>query len=153
MKFTTAIVALLAAHAQAGVAPAAAVNCGQLGVMQYDEAALPTNVDAGEVRTCAEHPLALSLNPDLLKAPVTLDGSGDSALVRRACVKSPDYGCTKGYCWKQCIGGGRWCWTAWNNGFGNWQTCSQDSQCKPQAQAECGESASGKECKQCGCSC
>ncbi|KAF6831569.1 hypothetical protein CMUS01_07305 [Colletotrichum musicola] len=153
MKFATVIAALLAAHVQAGVAPSAAVECGDLGIMDYDEAALPAGVVISEIRTCAEHPLALSPNVAHLDTPAGPDGTGDSPLERRACWYGRDYGCTDGYCWKKCIGDGRWCWTAWNKGWGNWQTCSADNQCKPTNEAGCGESNNGKECKKCGCSC
>ncbi|KAN0075833.1 hypothetical protein V8E54_007103 [Elaphomyces granulatus] len=105
--------------------------CGDLGVM--DTTNLPEGVDPNAVRTCKEHP----------------EGAGKS-LESRSCWFKSNLGCSNGgYCYKSCAqpGSGEWCWTAANNGFGNWIICKSVSDCSPSDQ--CG--AGG--CSACGCSC
>src|SRR6201999_897865 len=105
---------------------------GELGV--FAPTSLPEGVDPNAVRQCTEHP----------QGNVTKHGDGD------ACFFGGPYGCTRGYCWKQCHtpGRGQWCWTAFNNGFGAWRTCSTDQDCIPNTSTDCGQG-----CPSCGCSC
>ncbi|KAF6831570.1 hypothetical protein CMUS01_07306 [Colletotrichum musicola] len=147
MKFTTILVSLLAAHVQAGVVSLEA-ECGDLQVMSHDS--LPANVDPSQVRKCKEHPLRLS--PNVKGHQLSGTAEDGSALERRDCWYGNPFGCSDGYCWKTCLGDGRWCWTAWDNGFGNWQTCAADGECDPKEHpnANCGE---GDGCDSCGCSC
>ncbi|KAK4169893.1 hypothetical protein QBC43DRAFT_329466 [Cladorrhinum sp. PSN259] len=148
MRTTTALltlVGLLAPMAFASPAAAAEVaakvadSCGALGVMNVNTTTLPANVDPTNIRTCADHPAG---------SPVqALDGG----IAKRDCYYGAPFGCSKGYCWKQCgpSGSGQWCWTATNGGYGDWSSCSNNQQCS-EAQA-CG--IGGSDCKACGCSC
>ncbi|KAL3952683.1 hypothetical protein VFPFJ_11403 [Purpureocillium lilacinum] len=106
-------------------------QCGALGVMKVDTSALPAGVDPGAIRKCAEHPVAASPNP----------------IAKRDCWYGKNSGCSKGYCWKSCGGNGQWCWTAFNDGYGNWIGCSNDNQCNTNQACGIGN------CKTCGCSC
>ncbi|KAL0931075.1 uncharacterized protein CTRU02_213810 [Colletotrichum truncatum] len=162
MKFVavTASIIVLANPIAAGVAPAtAAEECGSLGVMTYTDASLLEGVDLTQIRTCRDHPLGPGARPSAPPA----QGPGGSAEAKRdafgemlvrqegtdACWYGDSTGCTNGYCWKTCGDKGRWCWTAWNKGWGNWRTCSKSSDCKKNSDAEGGEGG----CKACGCSC
>lgn len=108
-----------------------AAECGAMGVMTVDMTSLPTGVDPSAIRKCAEHPLGASPNP----------------ISKRACWYGKPSGCTKGFCWKGCGGTGQWCWTAFNDGLGNWIGCTNDDECNTNAACGTGN------CKTCGCSC
>lgn len=113
--------------------------CGELGVMNVTD--LPEDVDPNAVRTCLEHPLS-ALDGELEKR--------DESLQKRGCwYGGAAIGCTRGYCWKPCAqpGSGQWCWTAKDNGFGNWLRCKVPSDCPISGQCGAGD------CKKCGCSC
>ncbi|UNI23435.1 hypothetical protein JDV02_009253 [Purpureocillium takamizusanense] len=110
---------------------AASEQCGALGVMEVDTSKIPDGVDRGDIRKCAEHPVAGSPNP----------------LSKRDCWYGKSSGCSKGYCWKTCGGTGQWCWTAFNDGYGNWIGCQNDGQCNTNQACGIGN------CKTCGCSC
>lgn len=157
MKSTTFgifVFAFQVAHVFAGVAPSAAEECGDLGVMAYTDAALAKGINTTGIRTCKEHPLGPNPRPEP-------QGLGESDAKRdlddllnpreelQACWYGDPYGCSKGYCYKVCGDNGRWCWTAWNGGWGDWRTCSAKDDCKDTQGAECGEGG----CKACGCSC
>ena len=105
-------------------------ECGTLGVMMVGNS-LPANVDLGAVRKCAEHPLAAFLSP----------------IGKRDCWYGKSSGCSNNYCWKSCGGRGQWCWTAFNDGYGDWIGCSNDDQCNTKQACGIGN------CKSCGCSC
>ncbi|KAI1405896.1 hypothetical protein F4819DRAFT_319232 [Hypoxylon fuscum] len=113
-------------------------DCGASRIMNTTQ--LPQGVDAGAVRQCIEHPLGNINNRALSERSL--------GLVERDCWYGKPVGCTDGYCWKTC-GDGPWCWTAHNNGFGDWYTCSTDGDC--QESYPCGQSTS--DCDSCGCSC
>ncbi|KAK1478559.1 hypothetical protein CCUS01_04905 [Colletotrichum cuscutae] len=142
MKSTIPILLALATNLPptlAGIAPTAAEECGDLGVMSYTASSLDSNVDPSNIRKCREHPLTLK------------DGSSPN-LQARECWFGDKYGCSKGYCWESCDRSkGTWCWTAWNGGHGNWRTCSGKEQCAPAQQSACGKDC--KDAKECGCSC
>lgn len=148
MKPTT-VINFIATFGLLGLASAAKLSqaeaeslCGDLGVM--DTSNLPDGVDPNAVRTCKEHPEG--------KAGKTLT-EGDfqvRSLESRSCWFKDHLGCSAGgHCYKSCAqpGSGEWCWTAQNNGFGDWIGCSSVSDCSPTDQ--CG--AGG--CSACGCSC
>ncbi|KAF2026613.1 hypothetical protein EK21DRAFT_73783 [Setomelanomma holmii] len=144
-------------------------ECGALGVM-----AVPAGVDASTVRHCAEHSLGrehvlvasgddADNTDDLAQRNVDIDltqRDTDDApesentpesifgTARRGCNKNmADYGCQKGYCWRQCVpGSGAWCWLAEGSGRGPWVRCSYASQCR--YEGNCGVG-----CAACGCSC
>lgn len=96
-------------------------------------------------------------------------------LGKRECWHGEKVGCTDGYCWKKCGNDesgmnslssflitpnetkytnlepriGTWCWTARNDGFGDWYTCSNDNDCNEDQ--PCSQSVD--DCDACGCSC
>ncbi|KAK1712028.1 hypothetical protein BDP67DRAFT_592438 [Colletotrichum lupini] len=126
---------LLATPILAAVAPATtAERCGSLGVMTYTAASLDTSAAGGtgvhpaQIRTCQDHPLGPVPRPEH--------------------AVGPHYGCSGGYCYKACDGNGRWCWTARNRGYGDWQTCDTNSDCANLDNVGC-----GKGCASCGCGC
>ncbi|KAK2612506.1 hypothetical protein QQS21_001444 [Conoideocrella luteorostrata] len=108
-----------------------AAECGAMGVMKVDLADVSADVDPSAIRKCAEHPLAASPNP----------------VSKRDCWYGKSSGCSKGYCYKSCGGNGQWCWTAFNDGYGNWIGCQNDNQCSTNQACGIGN------CKACGCSC
>ena len=115
--------------------------CGGLGVMNVT--GLPEGVDPSAVRTCKEHPVDDGLPGD---NPVD---SLEKRKKKPGCWFGDSVGCSKGYCYKSCAqpGSGEWCWTAKNNGFGDWVKCKSSSDCD--SDDACG--AGG--CKKCGCAC
>lgn len=108
-------------------------TCGDLGVIDIRD--VPEGVNRNEVRMCDNHPL----------------GAVHQTLHKRDCWFDAPVGCSKGYCWKTCgaRGSGKWCWTAENEGYGDWISCNTDEDCS--AAAACG--VGGKDCTACGCDC
>lgn len=133
MKFINIIlfVALQCGVALSSPTDNGAAECGALGVMKVDTSSLPADVDVNAIRKCAEHPVASSPNP----------------ISKRECWHGKPSGCSKGYCWKSCGGTGQWCWTAFNDGYGEWIGCTNDGQCNTNQACGIGN------CKTCGCSC
>ncbi|KZZ99713.1 hypothetical protein AAL_02285 [Moelleriella libera RCEF 2490] len=109
--------------------------CGSLGVM--NTTSLPEGVDPDKVRVCAEHPLSSAVKESVHDEH------------KRWCWEGRPVGCSGGYCFKSCAqpGSGEWCWTAKEQGFGDWATCGEDEHCS--VGFACG--AGG--CASCGCSC
>jgi hypothetical protein len=142
------------AEAAAATLSAIALQCGSLGVMEVNATRLPQGVDPNNIRTCADHPANGSPGPEQpqieSRDDLTTANSPNPLLAKRDCYFGASHGCSKGYCWKACglSGSGQWCWTAFNNGYGNWIGCSDSSQCNT-GQA-CGI---GANCSKCGCSC
>lgn len=101
MKFST-IFQTIAALSATGFVAAAADNastdgtqCGFGGEYHPNLDALKgTNIDPSKIRKCKEHPL----------------GSATALLGKRDCYHDAPFGCTDGYCWKQCgvAGSGQW---------------------------------------------
>ncbi|KIJ40804.1 hypothetical protein M422DRAFT_173151 [Sphaerobolus stellatus SS14] len=118
----------------------AAMQCGDLGIMQIPDV-IPDGVTKDDVRTCAEHPLGRN---NTMARSGLLERATDEP---SACVKDTPYGCSKNFCWKVCGPNGEWCWTAANQGFGEWIACSTFNDCST-ADA-CGQGS----CSACGCSC
>lgn len=137
---TTVFPALALAQADTAAVPN---TCGSLG--EFHPASLPAGVDPTQLRHCAEHPLGPAA--DIQKREAEAAGAAFPELDKRACWWGKSAGCTDGYCWKSCGSRGEWCWTAINSGYGDWQTCSSDSNCK--TSMACGRG----DCKKCGCSC
>jgi hypothetical protein len=137
-----------------------ATNCGTLGLMTYEPSSLFQNVKQEDIRKCLEHPigdrgsLALSSiapTPDYKdeKAVESEIASSSNPLTEptaQLCESAP-YGCTRGYCWRNCGEGGQWCWTAKNEGLGDWITCTKFQDCADT------KAACGRNCARCGCSC
>ncbi|KAK7749057.1 hypothetical protein SLS62_008452 [Diatrype stigma] len=75
----------------------------------------------------------------------------NNILGKRDCWHGANVGCTDGSCWKKCgtDESGTWCWTARNDGFGDWYTCSGDGDCNEDM--PCSQAVEG--CDECGCSC
>lgn len=128
---------------------AAADGCGNLGVM-IDNGTLPEGVDPTQLRKCVDHPLG---KPDLTPRGELADTAG--TLVKRVCDPgSAKWGCSNGYCWKLCgpPGSGNWCWTARDEGYGDWITCSSSTECS--LSFACGQPGGANvPCDACGCKC
>ncbi|KAH7119542.1 hypothetical protein B0J11DRAFT_439654, partial [Dendryphion nanum] len=52
-------------------------------------------------------------------------------LEKRWCWYGHAYGCDGGWCYKRCgdWSKGHWCWTAIDNGKGEWARCQVEEQC------------------------
>ncbi|KAI1774997.1 hypothetical protein F4818DRAFT_451936 [Hypoxylon cercidicola] len=106
-----------------------------------DTTNLPEGVGRSAVRKCLEYPLSQANNGSLSER--CLDR------VERDCWHGTKcFGCTEGYCWKTC-GDGPWCYTAYNDGSGDWYTCKSDGDC--QESYPCSQAVGGG--ASCGCSC
>lgn len=133
--------------------------CGDLGVMDIAPADLPAGVQPSEIRLCADHPMGRDRELDPKKgaslAPVEDEKVAPSAkmLFERKCSFGAPYGCSKGFCWKQCGKGGEWCWAAGAGGTGPWKGCHSWQDCGVDDTTY----GCGKNCKKhpehCKCSC
>ncbi|KAI0147312.1 hypothetical protein GGR57DRAFT_515861 [Xylariaceae sp. FL1272] len=144
MKLTVAPVVAPVVLTIAAPDPSARNSCGILGVMNFNLADLPANINQSAICQCAEQPLRVTSLRD--------DGDDHSLLAKRYCYKDSRFGCTNGWCWKTCVPDsgswdGEWCWTAKNGGMGDWETCSTNTDCSDDM--ACGEGG----CADCGCSC
>lgn len=166
MKFTT-VIQLLAAAAGAMAQLSAEQICGNLGVLSLSAEKLATieTKDMGALRLCANHPLdrnrtldpaeGASLAPSVRgQARDTSLNDRSGSLSERSCYTAAQYGCSGGYCWKQCGDKvkGEWCWTANVGGVGSWRTCTKWQDCGTNDYTY----GCGKNCLkpyQCGCSC
>jgi hypothetical protein len=162
LRFNSLLLFIEAAAVLSFAMPDAVADCGLLGVMTYNAADLPVGVSPAALRKCAGHPLGPTrlkgegslapLGPDhhaVKMRGVPADAEvASSPLEARDCYYDAEYGCSKGYCWKQCgpKGQGQWCWTALDGGFGDWITCSAWDDCNTNM-------ACGQNCDKCGCSC
>ncbi|KAK0712213.1 hypothetical protein B0T21DRAFT_352453 [Apiosordaria backusii] len=139
---------LLATPAAVSLSNAARIKaeCGPLGVMTYNETALPDFIDRNAIRKCVDHPSStLQVESSSQKNP----------LQKRVCYYDKPYGCGRGNrCFQQCgvSGSGQWCWLAANHGMGDWVGCSLDEQCNS-VNTDWGCGVGGQDCKACGCSC
>ncbi|KAL7900570.1 hypothetical protein HDV63DRAFT_369092 [Trichoderma sp. SZMC 28014] len=135
-------------------------NCGELGVMSFNASELPDYVSLDNVRMCAKHPQGrnrtldlsegASLPPALANNQSIANNSGAGHLNKRSCEFTAPYGCSRGWCWKTCDQGGKWCWTAEGGGYGPWRKCASYTDCgTDDATFGCGQACG----KQCGCSC
>lgn len=143
--------------------PSAESICGELGVMRFNASELPDHVSPNNVRMCAKHPHGRNRTLDLSEGASlppayaktqSLASNATSSDVRhlneRGCCLGSPYGCSRGWCWKVCDQGGKWCWTAAEGGYGPWKKCA--------SYADCGTDEDDFGCghwcgKQCGCSC
>ncbi|KAH7345854.1 hypothetical protein BKA66DRAFT_433945, partial [Pyrenochaeta sp. MPI-SDFR-AT-0127] len=99
--------------------------CGPLGVME-----VPEGEDPSRYRKCRDHPLSIGDKqgpPDdgVLRPPTTSSANP-------SCDWSTPYDqCRNERCWSRCnpLESGSWCWTAIDNGNGEWAQCTIHSQC------------------------
>jgi hypothetical protein len=103
------------------------------GILDLGDKDLPVGVKASDLRLCNGHPNGVNITFDpaqgaslapfqavdalplsLANTNVALKTEENNPLVARACYKDAQYGCSGGYCWKQCgnVQRGEWCWTA-----------------------------------------
>lgn len=153
-------------------------ECGELGVMEWDQANLPEGTDVSALRKCKKHPAELGIvsslyNPDEEADTTSSTKQEDpievaSIAKRGLCPKGGrgtgwdyDYGCDKGWCWRNCNGPfisenplskKTWCWLAYESGNGGWTPCGRWQDCEwsyNNKAAKCGKG----DCKACGCGC
>ncbi|CVK85186.1 hypothetical protein FPRO06_07658 [Fusarium proliferatum] len=160
--------AALASSAATPASPAsgAAAICGDLGILNIAPGDLPDGVEPSDLRLCANHPMGRNRTLDPLEgaslAPVeeedldpdTTAAPSASLFGERACYYKAPYGCSRGYCWKQCgkSRSGQWCWTASGMGGGPWRKCDKYEDCGTNKFTF----ACGNNCwvsRSCGCSC
>ncbi|KAL2211262.1 hypothetical protein CC79DRAFT_1317417 [Sarocladium strictum] len=192
MKIPTVIIGLLSAQVLGNPVDGSRValrgECGELGVMDWDLTVLPEGTDVSVLRRCKEHPSEIGVTSHLLSpeaSPEDLDSSYGKREVlgtspneerdldkRYSCPAGSgrgkgqfeyDYGCDKGWCWRNCDvnvgspGGGEglrkpWCWLAYEGGHGGWTPCGRWQDCEwsyNNKNAKCGKG----DCKACGCGC
>ncbi|KAF2870692.1 hypothetical protein BDV95DRAFT_522413 [Massariosphaeria phaeospora] len=137
MKFTTTLLVLITSATSILAAPAD--ECLTLGG-PTDLTALSPDISPSDVRKCVEHPLRL-----------TLARKRDTILDKRSCADK-QFGCTKGYCWKECTDGGNWCWLAKNQGVGDWTSCAADADCHSAVVPDSNCGIGDGNCGSCGCS-
>lgn len=114
----------------------------KLGVMTFNAGELPDYVSPNDVRMCAEHPWGCNRTLDLSEGASlppahtnkqNLANNGANSDVRhlneRSCYFKAPYGCSRGWCWKACDEGGKWCWTAAKGGYGPWRKCASYIDC------------------------
>lgn len=157
-------------------------ECGALGVMEWND--LPENTDRTALRNCKKHPSELRIaspayKPDEDAKNLESNNStpNDSRQSRRntgletreyICDaggrgQGPDYdyGCIKGWCWRNCNGPWlpdlyvvkkEWCWLAYEGGKGGWTPCGGWKDCEWSYNNRHAKCAKGN-CKSCGCGC
>lgn len=103
------------------------------------------------------------------KKPDTRQSRRDAGLVERAAVCDAggrgngidyDYGCTGGWCWRNCNGPWHdpfafkkeWCWLKYSGGNGGWTPCGGWKDCEWSYNNKNAKCAKGN-CKSCGCGC
>lgn len=159
MKVTISIIAILlqARNTLSATTAELAEECGALGIME-----IPADASLADYRHCNSHPLgpdrriyanqdlALGIDPSPKRDLGAVKAAGIFGRAAQACWWDAPLGCTNGYCWKSCGKAGEWCWTAYNNGVGDWARCERAEDCNS-------EEACGQGCKEgdksCGCSC
>ncbi|EUC43040.1 hypothetical protein COCMIDRAFT_101862 [Bipolaris oryzae ATCC 44560] len=154
-------------------------DCGELGVMEWDPASLPEGTDVSALRKCKKHPSELGIvsplydpasetevtnsskRGELLDEVAALDKRGVCSKGGRGSGYDYDYGCDKGWCWRNCDGPfvnadvglkKTWCWLAYESGNGGWTPCGRWQDCEwsyNNKAAKCGKG----DCKACGCGC
>ena len=141
---TIGFLALQATGILAAAASKDAADCGELGVLDWSQVNIPTDVDHNDLRKCRDHPETLTTRNE---------NKGSNLLQKRECWDGKSFGCSNtGWCWMRC-GGTKWCWLARDKGYGDWLSCNNDDQCIAAFQidqiAGCGKG----NCADCGCSC
>jgi hypothetical protein len=183
MKFSLALLSLAATRAlcspTASPAELAVIEeCGELGVMEWNQADLPEGTDISTLRKCKKHPSELGITSpqynatieesdltsaakrgELIATDAELEKRGQCTTGGRGHGLDYDYGCDNGWCWRNCDGpfwqtGERktWCWLAYESGAGGWTPCGRWQDCEwsyNNKAAKCGKG----DCKACGCGC
>jgi hypothetical protein len=146
-------IGLLSTTAVASNLAALKAECGSLGVMKLTQEQMQNVPDVSAIRHCAEHPLGPTAGPDFRERDITAIKPRDGGLVdlhaRECWYGEKTIGCSRGYCWRNCDpeNPGYWCWTAANDGLGDWLTCQADADCNDTDACGVGN------CAACGCSC
>jgi hypothetical protein len=183
MKFLFALLSLAATRVlcspTTSLAELAIKECGELGVMEWNQAELPEGTDISTLRKCKKHPSEVGItssqyNPDIGEADLTSPAKRGELIAEVAeitkrdhCLVSGgrgtgfdyDYGCDNGWCWRNCDGPfwssiekKTWCWLAYNDGNGDWTPCGRWQDCEwsyNNKGSKCGKG----DCKACGCGC
>lgn len=181
MKFQVALLSLVATGAFCSPTASSAElatteECGELGVMEWNQAELPEGTDVSTLRKCKKHPSELGITSPLYDASVgevnltspakrgeliakaaEIEKRGDCATGGRGTGFDYDYGCDNGWCWRNCDGPflnwpKTWCWLAYESGNGGWTPCGRWQDCEwsyNNKAAKCGKG----DCKACGCGC
>ena len=140
MKTSVAFLAFFSCGAMAKVITSratagdrASAICKNLdGILDIGDSSLPNGVEPSDLRLCAGHPKGVNIvfdpaqgasnapwqgvggPPPQENTSAALNKDEVNPLVARACYTAAQYGCSSGYCWKQCgnTARGEWCWTA-----------------------------------------
>ncbi|KAI9172852.1 hypothetical protein HJFPF1_02366 [Paramyrothecium foliicola] len=180
MKFSLSLLGLVApalcSPTVALLADRAAVEaeCGELGVMDWNLEGPSANTDISALRKCKKHPSELGIaspayNPDIEENDLeSISVRSDIRLFHRqtpSCEEGGrgkghdyDYGCDKGWCWRNCGGpfgltyNKPWCWLAYEGGKGGWTPCGGWKDCEWSYNNKNAKCAKGN-CKACGCGC
>ena len=159
---------------------AVAEECGELGVMEWNQAELPEGTDISTLRKCKKHPSELGIASPLydlsvgeadLTSPVEhgeliaevaeITKRGTCAQGGRGWGPEYDYGCDNGWCWRNCDGPflvlpqapkKSWCWLAYESGNGGWTPCGRWQDCEWSYNNKAAKCSKGN-CKACGCGC
>jgi hypothetical protein len=161
---------------------AAVEKCGDLGVMDWKLSELPKDVDISTLRKCKKHPSELGItsseyDPEATAANLTSPVKRGELIEltelteldkRKVCADGGrgtgvdyDYGCVKGWCWRNCDGPflplpprltKSWCWLAYDGGNGDWTPCGGWADCEWSYNNKNAKCAKG-DCKSCGCGC
>ncbi|RBQ76052.1 hypothetical protein FVER14953_12459 [Fusarium verticillioides] len=166
--FVALVYVTLASSAATPASPAAGAVaiCDDLGILNIAPGDLPEGVAPSELRLCADHPMGRNRTLDPLEGaslapmeeedldPDTTATPSAGLFEERACYDKAPYGCSRGYCWKQCGASrsGKWCWTASGMGGGPWRTCDKYENCGTNKFTfGCGSNCWVS--RSCGCSC
>ncbi|KAH7242612.1 hypothetical protein BKA59DRAFT_530383 [Fusarium tricinctum] len=121
-----------------------AAVCGDLGILNISPGELPEGVEPSDLRLCADHPMGrnrtVDPNEGASLAPMeeedeenseTTPTPSASLFEEKSCWYASPYGCSRGYCWKNCgpERSGRWCWVATQLGAGPWKRCTSWEDC------------------------
>ncbi|EMD61770.1 hypothetical protein COCSADRAFT_38606 [Bipolaris sorokiniana ND90Pr] len=182
MRLSSVLLSLAATGAlcspTASVADPTAEKCAELEALGQDQGNPLSESDATALRKCGKHPAELGLvsslyNPDEkanLTSPANRGKLLDelTGLQKRAYCQDGgrghgwdyDYGCTNGWCWRNCEGPFNgalefrktWCWLAYEAGSGGWTPCGRWQDCEWSYNNKNAKCAKGN-CKSCGCGC
>lgn len=144
-------------------------ECGVLDVKN-----IPEGTDLTALKSCQEHPISLGISsslenpnetPENLESSIGKRSSDDGLTKRNSCPRGRgngpdyDYGCDKGWCWRNCNKPPGvwdtpkpWCWLKYEGGNGGWTPCGRWQDCEWSYNNKNAKCAKGN-CKSCGCGC